>query len=84
MNDSSVSRKISFIYWCCKCGWHKINKTSGKIPLEINHIDGDSTNNVESNLELICPNCHSLTSTYRGLNKGHGRKERKFFKVTEK
>ena len=58
---------------CCKCGWNKINLTTGKIPLEINHIDGIHTNNQESNLELVCPNCHSLTSNYRALNKGKGR-----------
>ena len=22
---------------------------------------------------LLCPNCHSLTSTYKGANKGNGR-----------
>lgn len=58
---------------CCKCGWSEINPTTGKIPLEVNHLDGDHENNLESNLELICPNCHSLTNSYRGLNKGHGR-----------
>lgn len=37
----------------------------GEIPLEIHHIDGDVTNNKELNLQLICPNCHSFTETYR-------------------
>lgn len=40
------------------------------IPLELNHIDGNSSNHVITNLELLCPNCHSLTPTYRGRNKG--------------
>lgn len=40
------------------------------IPLELNHIDGDCHNHILSNLELLCPNCHSLTDTYRGKNKG--------------
>jgi len=66
---------------CARCGWCKINKFSGKIPLEVEHIDGNSENNIEKNLILLCPNCHSLTSTYRGLNKGKGRKERKYFTV---
>ena len=39
----------------------------------VDHIDGNSDNNSEENLRLICPNCHSLTSTYRGANRGHGR-----------
>lgn len=40
-----------------------------EIILEIDHIDGDNTNNKRLNLEAICPNCHSLTSTWRGRNK---------------
>lgn len=39
------------------------------IPLELEHINGDSTDNTLSNLTLLCPNCHALTSTYRGKNK---------------
>lgn len=39
------------------------------IPLELEHIDGNSSNNKLENLELLCPNCHSLTDTYRGKNK---------------
>ncbi len=61
---------------CCKCGWHEINLITKRIPLTINHIDGNYLNNSENNLELICPNCHSLTDTYGILNKGKGRKLR--------
>ena len=64
-------------YKCEKCGWNKINPFTGKIPLEIEYIDGNYRNNVESNLMVLCPNCHSLTATYKGANKGNGRKERK-------
>lgn len=35
------------------------------IPLELHHIDGNSNNNTYENLELLCPNCHTFTSTYR-------------------
>lgn len=62
---------------CCKCGWGETNPYSQTIPLEIDHIDGDYSNNNEENLQLLCPNCHSLTPTYKGANKGQGRKERK-------
>lgn len=58
---------------CCKCGWNETNTFTGKIPLEVEHKDGNHRNNNENNLELICPNCHSLTSTYRALNWGKGR-----------
>ena len=41
---------------------------SKPIPLELDHIDGDNTNNELSNLRLLCPNCHAFTPTYRGKN----------------
>lgn len=60
---------------CQKCGWGETNKTTGMVPLQIHHVDGDYTNNKEENLQLLCPNCHSLTDTYMSLNK-NGRKDR--------
>lgn len=44
------------------------------ISLEIDHIDGDAGNNQPENIRLICPNCHSTTSTWKGRNRGNGRK----------
>ena len=41
-----------------------------KIPLELEHKDGNNLNNTRDNLELLCPNCHALTDTWRGRNKG--------------
>lgn len=53
---------------CCnKCG---ISEWQGfKIPLELEHKDGNTTNNIRENLEGLCPNCHSITDTWRGRNK---------------
>lgn len=53
---------------CQKCGWGEINPTTGKCPLEIHHKDGNRTHNDLDNLELLCPNCHSLTPNYKYLN----------------
>lgn len=61
---------------CEKCKWAEVNPTSGRIPLTANHIDGNSRNTVPTNLELLCPNCHSLTSSYGNLNRGNGRRKR--------
>ena len=61
---------------CARCGWSQKNIYTNTIPLEIEHIDGNYLNNSEDNLILLCPNCHSLTSTYKGANK-NGRKSRK-------
>jgi hypothetical protein len=47
------------------------------IPLETHHKDGDSTNNEEENLELLCKNCHAFTDTYGSKNKGKGRERRR-------
>lgn len=58
---------------CWRCAWSQRNQFTKKVPLEINHIDGNFKNNSEDNLELICPNCHALTKTYRSGNKGNGR-----------
>jgi hypothetical protein len=77
---SAYIRKYLFAKYdnkCCRCSWKEKNKTTGKIPLEVNHKDGNHRNNKEGNLELLCPNCHSLTSSFRSLNKGSGR-PRKF------
>jgi hypothetical protein len=71
---------------CSICGWDQINTTTKRVPLEIDHIDGDSDNNTESNLRMICPNCHALTPNFRGLNRGHGRawRREKYIKVEYK
>ena len=68
---------------CCICGWGMINKYTSQIPLEIEHIDGNYKNNREKNLILLCPNCHSLTSTYKGANLNNGRKTRKKYSLYE-
>ena len=68
-------------YQCSICGWNKINPYTKMIPLEIEHIDGNFENNSEDNLTLLCPNCHSLTSTYKGANFNHGRKARKKYSI---
>lgn len=62
---------------CERCGWGEVNPYTGRVPLEIDHKDGDYSNNSEDNLAVLCPNCHSLTPTYKALNMGSGRKARK-------
>lgn len=61
---------------CMECGWDKINPYTNKVPIELEHVDGNSENNELYNLKLLCPNCHSLTPTYKALNKGNGRHKR--------
>lgn len=40
------------------------------IPLELHHKDGNRYNNILENFELLCPNCHAFTDSYRGKNVG--------------
>ena len=61
---------------CMKCNWNERHPITNKVPIQMNHIDGNSDNNKLDNVELLCPNCHSLTPNYGSLNKGNGRLER--------
>jgi len=58
---------------CARCGWSERHSKTGRVPVEVEHIDGDYKNNRPENLVLLCPNCHSLTDTFRALNWGRGR-----------
>lgn len=69
---------------CMICGWCEKNKKTNIIPIELNHINGNSENNNLNNVELLCPNCHSLTENYGALNKGNGRTHRKEYRIKQK
>lgn len=52
-----------------RCEYCGLKEWQGQpIPLELHHEDGDTDNNIEANLKLICPNCHALTHTHRRRN----------------
>lgn len=63
---------------CEKCGWCEKPENSEFTPCELHHIDGNPENHSLSNLILLCPNCHSLTKSYRfrrgKTNEQRGRK----------
>ena len=51
---------------CCEeCGWHEKPDGAEYTPCELHHIDGNPHNHSLENLKILCPNCHSLTKTYR-------------------
>ena len=45
---------------CSNCGFEERRITDFTVPLLLDHIDGDTTNHVESNLRLLCYNCYYL------------------------
>ena len=57
-------------YKCILCNWGEINPISEKVPLHVDHIDGNAANCKRENLRVICPNCHSLTPNFGALNIG--------------
>lgn len=60
---------------CSKCGVSEWNDAA--LVFELEHKDGNSENNRPDNVCLLCPNCHSQTSTFKGKNKGNGRHSRR-------
>ena len=58
---------------CNRCGWDEKHPSDGKSLTEVDHIDGDASNTVPDNLEILCPNCHSMTPTFRARNRTSAR-----------
>ena len=63
MKDAIIALRGHQCEVCKNTVWQNL-----PIPLEVHHIDGDSTNNVLENLQLLCPNCHAQTDNYRTKN----------------
>jgi hypothetical protein len=49
------------------------------LSLEIDHQNGNNEDNRKENLVALCPNCHSITPTWRGRNKS----KRNFRSITD-
>ena len=56
-------------YKCEKCGFEGYNELTHNTILQVHHKDGNSSNNAEENLQVLCPNCHAMTETYANCGK---------------
>lgn len=54
---------------CVLCGLGR-EWNQKELVLQLDHIDGNPTNNLIDNLRVLCPNCHTQTDTYASKNKG--------------
>jgi len=67
-------------YRCVECGNEGLHKGKS-LTLQLDHVDGNDSNNFETNLRWLCPNCHTQTPTYGKtksvlLKKGRGPRPR--------
>lgn len=68
-----VYLKLSRGSACSICGWDGKHPLDGNSLTEIDHIDGNAENCTSENLRILCPNCHSMTDTFRARNKNSKR-----------
>lgn len=77
ISERSTIRKTLIWKFGHKCFECELSEWRGfPIPLELDHIDGDAGNDRFNNLRLLCANCHGITPTWKGRNKGKGRSSR--------
>lgn len=68
-------------YKCTRCGWNEVNPLTKTSPLEVHHKDENHDNSTPENLITLCPNCHSLTRSWKNL--GRDKRMVRYYKKKE-
>jgi hypothetical protein len=69
IKDSKTLRRLLLKQRGSRCEECGLSEWRGEsLIVEVHHVDGDSSNNEDKNLKLLCPNCHSLTPNFRRKN----------------
>ena len=64
---------------CMECGWSKKRPGYRFSTCQLHHKNGNKKDHRLDNLELLCPNCHSLTLTFCKSKASVGRAPRRTF-----
>lgn len=67
LSEGIKERKCEY---CNRTTWN-----NNPIPIELHHINGDHHDHRIENLQILCPNCHAQTDSYRGKNIGKSTQE---------
>jgi len=86
-NDGNVSKNTTLrkilinLYgnYCFECKQPN-NWNEKELILEVDHIDGNSDNNLPKNLRLLCPNCHSQMPTSKCKHKKKNTKRNNYLR----
>lgn len=67
-NLRQILIEIGREYQCETCGQLPYHNGQ-ELTLQVDHIDGDNTNQERTNLRFLCPNCHTQTPTFGWKNR---------------